>query len=247
MFATFGPGSLYVRRTDIADATPYNIGFCNEFSYDVSAELKELHGQNIYALVTATGPAKLTAKAKAAMISGMALNAVFFAGTLTAGSKALAERETGAIPATPFKITAANGASFDRDLGVIDAATGIPYQYIAAAPATGQYMVDSSTGEYTFAAADTGKTVAYSYAYKQALVGQSQTIMNRPIGSTPTFQMDYISSLNGKVFYVRFYQCTSSKLSMGFKLSDFPMPELDISCSANDAGQVMDIGYADRG
>ena len=41
----FGPGILLVKRTDIPDQTPVNIGFANEFSYDLSGDVKTLFGE----------------------------------------------------------------------------------------------------------------------------------------------------------------------------------------------------------
>jgi hypothetical protein len=40
-FAVFGPGSLYVTRTDIV-STPINIGYCQSFSLDETGETKQL-------------------------------------------------------------------------------------------------------------------------------------------------------------------------------------------------------------
>ena len=77
--AVFGPGSLYVTRNDIPNQTPVNIGYANEFSYDESADTKDLYGQNQYALVIARGTIKATGKMKAAVVSGLALNAVLTA------------------------------------------------------------------------------------------------------------------------------------------------------------------------
>ena len=62
----FGPGVLYVTRTDVANSTPINIGFANEFSFDVKVNVKELFGQNQYPLAVAAGTKKITLKAKAA-------------------------------------------------------------------------------------------------------------------------------------------------------------------------------------
>lgn len=247
MFAAFGPGSLYVTRTDLTNQTPLNIGFCNEFSIDLSADTKELYGQNQYPLAVARGTIKATGKAKAAMISGLALNAAFHAGTFSAGSKKLAQNEAGTVPATPFQITVANGATFDKDLGVVNAATGIPLLYVASGPTTGQYSVNTTGGIYTFASADTGNQVLISYSYNVAATGQSQTIVNQPIGNTPTFQLDYITQNNGNTFYLRLFQAVAAKLSMGFKLTDFMMPELDFGFFANTANNVYLCGYADKG
>lgn len=247
MFAAFGPGSLYITRTDLTNQTPYNIGFCNEFSIDLSADTKELYGQNQYPLAVARGTIKATGKAKAAMISGLALNAAFHAGTFSSGSKKLSQNEAGTIPTTPFQITVANGATFDKDLGVVNSATGIPLQFVASGPTTGQYALNSTTGVYTFAAADTGNTVQISYSYTVAGTGQSQTIANQAIGVTPTFQVDYITQNNGNTFYLRLFQAVSAKLSFGFKLTDFMMPELDFGFFANTSGNVYLCGYADKG
>src|SRR5271170_5935522 len=83
----FGPGILFLTRTDIANGTPYNVGFVNEFSYDFSFETKELYGQNQFALLAARGTAKATGKIKAAAMSGNALNSLLLGGTWTAGTQ----------------------------------------------------------------------------------------------------------------------------------------------------------------
>jgi hypothetical protein len=74
----FGPGILILTRTDVANATPVNIGFCNEFSYEMSGDQKELFGQNRLPLLVASGTMKCTGKVKAATISGQALNSALF-------------------------------------------------------------------------------------------------------------------------------------------------------------------------
>jgi len=244
-FAVFGPGSLYVTRTDLTNQTPVNIGYSNEFSLDLSGETKELYGQNQYPLAVARGTIKATGKAKAAVMSGLALNAVFHAGTFTSGQLRMAQNEAGTVPTTPFTITVANSATFDTDLGVVNASTGIPMTKVASAPATGQYSV--SAGVYTFASADTTKAVLISYAYTLAGSGQKQTIINQPIGTTPTFQLDYVTSLNGNPYYLRIFAAVAAKLTQQFKLTDFMMPEIDFGIFANAAGNVYQASYADLG
>src|SRR3974390_1557028 len=87
----FGPGILWVTRTDVASSTPTNIGFCNEFSIDISYETKQLFGQNQFPLLAARGTAKCSGKIKAATLSGQALNAVLFGGSWTAAQQYDAE------------------------------------------------------------------------------------------------------------------------------------------------------------
>lgn len=244
-FAVFGPGSLYVTRTDLTNQTPVNIGYSNEFSIDLAGDTKELYGQNQYPLAVARGTIKATGKAKAAVMSGLALNAVFHAGSFTSGQLRMAQSEAGTIPGTPYTVTVANSATFDADLGVVSATTGIPMTKVASAPATGQYSV--AAGVYTFAAADTTKSVLITYAYTLAGSGQKQTIVNTPIGTTPTFQLDYTTSLNGNPYYLRFFAAVSSKLTQQFKLTDFMMPEIDFGIFANAAGNVYTASYADLG
>jgi hypothetical protein len=250
-FAVFGPGSLYVTRTDLTNQTPINIGFVNEFSYDESGEVKQLYGQNQYPLSAARGTIKATGKMKAAQLSGLALNAVFHGLTFSTGQLLGSLSETHVIATNTATVT--NTATFDTDLGVIYAAganAGLPFVKVTSGPTVGQYSV-SAAGVYTFAAADqTAQTalgsvplVAMTYAYTLPSSGQTKIVTNQPIGYAPTFQIDYITSLNGAPYYVRFYQCIASKLTSQFKLTDFMMPEIDFDFFANAAGQVYKVSY----
>src|SRR5690348_15334573 len=98
----FGPGILYLTRTDVDNGTPVNVGFVNEFSYDLSGETKQLYGEDELPLLAATGTKKCTGKMKAAVISGIALNSVIWGGTFTAGQIAITSSPATAIPTTPF-------------------------------------------------------------------------------------------------------------------------------------------------
>jgi hypothetical protein len=239
--AVFGPGSLYITRTDVATQTPVNIGYAQEFSYDETAEVKELYGQNRYALLTATGTVKATGKIKAATVSGIALNAAMWGQSFTAGQLSLGTASV-AIPTSPDTITVPDSGTWDTDLGVVNAATGVPLAKVASGPTTGQYSVASGT--YTFNSADAGINVIITFAYTHtALGGQKITIANQVIGSNPTFQLDYSSTLYGASYYVRFFNCTASKLVRAHKLTDFMMPEIDFVFFANAAGNVFEMSW----
>jgi hypothetical protein len=242
--AIFGPGSLYVTRNDVAAQTPINIGYAQEFSYDESAESKELYGQNQYPLVIARGTIKASGKVKAATVSGIALNAVFNGASFASGQLQMVQGEAVSIPATPgpYTVTVAGSATFNQDLGVRFALSGLPLAKVAAGPTTGQYSVNETTGVYTFAAADQALGVLITYA-KTATGGQLLTVTNTPIGQTPTFQIDYATSLYNKPYYARFFACVSTKLTRAHKLVDFMMPEIDFGFFATAAGNVYSVSY----
>jgi hypothetical protein len=247
----FGPGILWLTRTDITHPTPTNIGYINEFSTDFSFETKQLFGQNQFALLAARGTAKSTGKMKAATVSGQALNAVLFGGTWTAGTQydAMTSPAT-PIPATPFTITPTvpGGGTWNSDLGVINAATGEPLTFVASAPAAGQYSV--TAGAYLFSSADnvSGVSVAISFSFSEtAAPGQSMIITNQLIGTTPTFQIDYKTTLYGATYYLRLYAAIGGKWTMSHKITDFALPEYDFEFFANAAQQIGLISLATQG
>jgi hypothetical protein len=239
----FGPGILWLTRTDVAASTPTNIGYINEFSYDFSFETKQLYGQNQFALLAARGTAKTTGKMKAATLSGSALNAVLIGGTWTAGTQYDATTSAAtAIPATPFTITPTvpSSGTFNSDLGVVNSATGEPLTFIASGtPTTGQYT--QTAGAYLFSTADhtSGISVSISFSYTFLTApGQSMVIANQLIGNTPTFQLDYKTTLYGATYYLRLYQCIGGKASMAHKITDFMLPEYDFEFFANASQNV---------
>lgn len=248
-FAAFGPGILMCTRTDISNPTPVNVGYAQELTLDVAGNTKQLFGQNQYPLVSARSTIKATGKFKSAMISGLAWNTLFFGQSLQSGGESFVPAEAGTIPAPsgPYTITVSGSATWTVDLGVMDVTSGLPMKRVSSGPATGEYSV--SAGVYTFAAADANKAVLISYA-KTVTTGQSLTVANTPIGQTPTFRLDYYTSLNqptAKPFYVSIYACIADKVSLPFKLEDFAMPEFDFSFFALANGNVMKYNYPDVG
>lgn len=232
----FGPGVIVVTRTDVANSTPVNIGYSQEFSVDFAGNIKELYGQNQMPIDAARGTVKITGKIKAAVLSGVAWNNVFFGNSFTTGGIKWNPSEAGSIPTTPFQITVINAANFDADLGVVSAVTGLPLTKVASAPITGQYSV-SVAGVYTFAAADTGQAMLISYT-STVTTGQKLTLTNTLLGTAPIFQLDYYTTRNSKAFVARFYQCQAAKLTIAAKLEDFMMPEFEVHMFTNAANQI---------
>ncbi len=244
----FGPGILWLTRTDVANSTPINVGFCNEFSTDLTYETKSLFGQNQFALLTARGTAKSTGKIKAATLSGQALNTALLGGIWTPGTQYDATTTAATpIPATPYTITpvAPNTGTFNQDLGVVNSTTGEPLTLVASSPTAGEYS--HAAGVYTFSAADqtAGVSVLISFAYTYLTApGQSMTIQNALIGTTPTFQLDYKTTTYGSTYYLRLFNAIGSKWAMAHKITDFAMPEYDFEFFANASQQIGIISVA---
>jgi hypothetical protein len=242
--ALFGPGTAILRRTDGGDLTPFNVGYVNELSIDMSFDSKQLYGQNQFPLVVARGTAKTSGKIKAATRSGRALN-MLLGGTWTTGTQyGLTQTAATAIPATPFQITPVvpNSGTFDHDCGVVNAATGEPFNLVASGPVAGQYSVNNSTGTYTFSSADNVSAISVKislvYKWTTGATGQFQIIQNNLIGTTPTFQLDYSTILYGAEYLITLYACIMSKDSLSHKVSDFAMPEYDMEFFSNAAQQI---------
>jgi hypothetical protein len=243
--AIFGPGIVIVTRTDIANGTPINAGYAQEFSIDLSGNTKELFGQNQFPLVQARGTIKATGKLKNAVLSGIAMNNIFFGQSFAAGGFDWNVQEAGVVGTTTYQTV--NHSTFDQDLGVTYAATGLPLQKVASSPAQGQYS--QSAGTYTFNAADSGASVLVTYTNTDTGSGvakQQLTVANKPIGFSPTFQLDYYTNLNqpgAEPYAIRIFAAIAAKLSMGFKLEDYMMPEFDFAFFANASGNVFEAVF----
>jgi len=231
----FGAGNFFAVPTG-ATPTPVRCGVLQEVSIDFSASNKSLVGQYQYAAAIGRGQVKVTGKAKFANISAAAYNSLFFNNTVATGMTLFSIDELGTIPATPYAVTVANGATFSMDLGVVNATTGAPLTRVASAPATGQYSLNSATGTYTFAAADTGTSLLFCYTYINATRGYTVVLNNNLMGAAPTFMGAFAGTFGGKQLNMILNSLTSNKLSViGTKLEDFSIPEVDFEASVNAA------------
>jgi hypothetical protein len=238
---TFGSGTLWGIRTDIANATPIRFGALQDVDFEFSATNKELYGQNQFPIAVARGKGKATGKAKFGMISGNTYAQLLFGATPTSGQIATIDQEADTIPATtPFTVTVANSATWTADLGVSYAATGLPLKLVTGSPATGQYSV--AAGVYTFAAADEGMGVLISYKYTIAAIGQQFTITNQLLGVQPVFQAflrnGWTSPTGPKNINLQLNACIASKLGFPTKQDDFMITSMDFDAFA-DASNII--------
>jgi len=242
----FGSGVLWATPltdyagTAISNPTPVQLAVLQEVGVDMSFDTKALHGQNQFPVAIARGKGKLDFKTKAAQINGAALNSLVFGQTMTSGIFDYLYDVTGeVIGTTPYQITVdpPGTGTWAADMGVRNS-SGLPMTRVASSPATGEYSV--SAGVYTFAAADTGKTVFISYQYTDTSTSaKKSTVKNVLMGYMPTFRGDLYVPYGGKSLALSIPKCVISKWSFTTKQDDFAVPEWDFSAFADDAGNVM--------
>lgn len=244
----FGAGKLIAVPTNLADGTaianptPVVLGTMQDISLDLSVEIKTLYGSKRYPIAVGQGKGKTEIKAKYAEIDGGILGQLFFGKAPAAGIKAAVFDSAGTIPSTPYQltITPPSSGTFVADLGVMFDATGVQLTRVASAPAVNQYSVNTGTGVYTFAAADTGKAVRISYEYSAAAGGQVWTMTNETMGYTPSFTLLLQNGYDGKNLVCKLNRCVSGKLSLPLKSDDFAIYDFEAEAFADAAGS---LGY----
>ena len=241
----FGTGILTLIPSG-SNPTPVKIGTLQDVSLDISFAEKELRGQLQLPVDIARGAGKISGKAKSGQFSSALYKAVLSGATgPAAGSKIGIHEESGTIPGTPYTITVAQGATFYEDLGVMNSVTGLYMSRVASAPTTGQYSVNTTTGVYTFAAADTTVTVKISYSYTSTTVGFTTSFTNQLMGTGTTFTLTVYSTYKTLSSGFRLWSVSMPKLSMALKNEDYTMHDLDFSAAADSTGRIIDVYTAE--
>jgi hypothetical protein len=239
----FGSGVLWATPMQdalgnaIANPTPFQFGILQDIGIDASYEEKLLYGPNSFPVDSGRGKGKIGLKAKFANINILPFAAAFFGQSALTGLITSIKDEYGQAVAATVTITPPAGANFFANLGVRTDANGTPMIRVAATPKPGEYTTDGA-GEYTFNAADVGKTAFFDYQHIATTAGKLLTVQNLPMGLTPTFSLDMSMARNGKVMTLKYPKVTSSKLAMSTKQEDFMIPELDMSALSDDNGVV---------
>jgi len=245
----FGAGSIWgtplvdAAGNAIANGTPVQLLTSQEIGMDESFESKKLYGQNQFPVDVGRGKGNLNVKAKFAQVNALAVSSLYFGQSLVAGLRSIKTDLIGTpIPTTPFTITVTppNTGTFVNDLGVRDQ-NGLPMTKVASGPTTGQYSLSGAV--YTFAAADTGKTVFISYSYSAttgtAVGAGTMTIKNLAMGAAPILRLDVFFQKNGKDFCTTYPNAMATKLGWQSKLDDYMVPEVEFDAFADAAGNVM--------
>ncbi len=169
----FGAGNMYITLLNdafgnaISNPTPVPLLVLQEGSIDMSADAKELYGQQQFAAAVARGKAKLTVKVKPARIFAAVWNALFFGQTLTSGLFANYTDTVGDVipPASVGGVTGltvvAGGTGYVTG-DIITVGTGTStakataYVTASAGVVTGLQVINS--GSYTVAPSASGAT-----------------------------------------------------------------------------------------
>lgn len=257
--AVFGAGILWgiplqdVLGAAITNPTPIRVGIMQEINPDFSFDTKELYGQFQFPQFIGRGKGKMTFKAKFAQFNGLMLNSLYFgmpAANLTSGTQTrdFLDGTGTAVPTTPFQITIVppGSGTFTVDLGVRNGTTGLPLTRVASSPTTGQYSVNTGTGVYTFAAADTGITMFIDFQYTQAVSGSTKlAVNNQPMGQVPLFQAEMSMPYLGKELTIKVFNAVPTKLSFATKLDDFAVPDFEFSGFSDSAGHVLSLSTSE--
>ena len=238
----FGSGLLWGARNDVSPATPVRFGALQDVQFDFKGEVKELFGQYQFPLDSARGKVKITGKAKFAQINALMYNQLFFGQTIATGMPRIAYDETHPVPTTPFEVVVTNGATFVDDLGVRYKDTGEYLQQVAAgSEATGKYSVDKTTGTYTFATGDTGKSLYFDYEWTDT-TGYSIAGSNLLMGSAPRFKGVFTEVYENNVVTLILNRCICPDMSLPTKIDDYVIQDISIEAFADASNNVFTLG-----
>ncbi|HVI52914.1 MAG TPA: hypothetical protein VM661_17025 [Candidatus Sulfotelmatobacter sp.] len=244
---SFGSGTLWGVRSDTANATPIKFGTLHDVNLEFSATAKQLFGQYQFPVAVARGTSKITGKAKFAQVQGRAFAELFFGSALQSGQVTTANAEAASVPAAaPYTASVIHAADFVQDLGVVNAATGLPFTKVASSPAQGEYV--TADGVYGFNVVDAGAGLLISYGYS-ASSGQKMVVSNQLLGVQPVFQValetNYSAPGGLKKAVLTLNACVSNKLAFATKQDDFSIPEMDFEAFADAANNVLTWSFSE--
>ena len=230
----FGSGNLFIQPAtgNTTNTTPYELATLQEVTVDMDQSTKPLYGKLRSPVAIAPTEMKSTIKAKFARFNASVFN-YFWGGVVTAGSQKTMALNSAGVPgefATPAAgtFTVAQSAAFYTDLGVYDSVTGLYMVKVPSAPALGQYS--QSGGVYTVNASDTNLKYVYYVYSLGTTVGDYINIPNLPMGSNPQFSMFLFNNQwqgTTNQMLLQLYLCGSNKLSMGYKNTDWMIPDFE--------------------
>jgi hypothetical protein len=239
MQADYGLGILTITPTGVTNPTPVQVGLLQDVGVEIDGAVEYLYGPNQFPVDAAIGKRKINVTAKSGVIGSQTVGAVLglAASAIVVGSK---------FGTTPYEscqvatntYTVAGGANFFEDLGVINTVTGLAMTRVASAPTAGQYSVVTSTGVYTFAAADSNPLVLISYSTTAAAAGKTINYTNQPMGAAPTFTLNLFNSYRAKTRGLRLPAVIFPKLKFDFKQDGFTNADLELTALQDSAGNV---------
>jgi hypothetical protein len=225
--------------------TPVQVGVLQDVTLNVTFEEKVMYGANSFPVDIAKGKGKIEGSAKYGQIGSGLIGAMLSGSTTTTGMKKGISQESVTIPATPFQVTVANGATYFEDLGVIDTNTGLAMTRGATATGSGVYALNTTTGQYTFNTADSGHVCLVNYAYTVAGSGHTVSYSNQLMGSSVLYTVSLYNNFRSKDYGCKLYAASFSKLSFAWKQDDYSIGELPFQAVADSTGKVIDFWTVD--
>src|ERR1700679_457760 len=239
----FGAGFLYAAPQTTSgnpapNPTPHQVAIVQNVKFTIAGDIKSLFGSNQYPGDTAVGKRNIKGSFEFGQITNNIMSQLFFADAVSTGVVPTITDPATAIPGTPFQITPVNASHFIQDFGVVNATTGVPLA-LHATPTTGQYSVNTSTGVYTFAAADTGNLVLITYSWADTAVGNTMVAGNHQMGWGPILGLDVVFPYDaptpgGMGFY--FPNTRLGKIDVTTKIDDYTMYATDFESFAGSNG-----------
>lgn len=184
----FGIGFLSIVPAG-TNPTPIRVAVLKEINVKTTVDFEELYGEEVDPIDTADKSRSTEITAKASGMNAL-LYAAAFGTTATTGMVTPIKDETATIPATPFQVTVAQGATFALDCGVLDTTAGIVMTRGSSADAAGKYSVNTVTGVYTFNTSDSSHNVSISYLYTDNVNGKTVAIGGALAGAAPQMRLD---------------------------------------------------------
>lgn len=216
-----------------ANPTPIPFGMCKDVSIGVKTKYVKERGQYQHVVVVGAADIDITGKIGNIDVCGSAV-AQIVGGSASAGSTIPVPLEAFTLAGTSY--TVANGATFAKDYGVIDNNTGLAMVCVASAPATGQYSVNATTGQYTFAAADTGHKMSVAYTYTSATAGKTVQMVNTTAHIATGFMLGvYGPSQSGKALGAVLNNVFFEDFSLAFKPGDFTAQSVSFFAAQDSA------------
>jgi len=233
----FGVGILSLTTVSGSNPTPVQVGVLQNCSMDIEAEAVELRGSYAFPVDVALGKRSIKGKAQSGTI-GSGTIAAILAGTAATGRKIGIANESCQVATNTY--TVANGATFYEDLGVINTVTGLAMTRGATATGAGVYAVNTTTGVYTFNAADSNPLVLICYSYTSSGTGKTVAITNALMGGGAGFKLNLFNTYKTKYFGVSLWSVQIPKLSLGLKNDAFTMQDIEFVAYADSIGRVID-------
>ncbi|WP_338847900.1 hypothetical protein V8J88_03850 [Massilia sp. W12] len=230
----FGTQLTDANGTSVAIPTPAQVGIVQDVTVDIQFEVKFAYGRGQFPVSAMRGKGQIEMKAKAMNFSLLTLNALVFGQTVANGQQIVVIDDIGAVAQASTTVTPPAGGTYVANVGVRSSVNGTPWQRVSATPAPGQYATNG-TGQFTFNAADVGRTLFFDYIYSVG-TGRSMAVRNVIVGATPTFRIDFGGMFEGQHFTISFPRVTSKKLSIGTKLDDYAQYDLDLAAMPDANG-----------